>query len=554
MGRTRKKTKDTVMSGSVIDGPWPQREQTTEARQEELFERKSKATKVKSESANWTRMPLSDRKRVAENLGDLVVELARNEGIQPKQMLRKVWEKTGWQEERWPKRLRYVRLPEDADKKSDEFAGTFADFLALAEAVGHFTKAGGLSEDDNCAAATLRILQGTSRDPDPQRSQAVDFDAARAVAELAHAFISKLEAAVPALPTYFERLAKHQLFHLPHSEDTWKARFLASISDEDKRIFQVWDREDNEEDRVWPVDLDTTHFVSEFTGHQPAGGGPSNTVPPSYVYDGMSLWGDSNANGIAGLLPRIHLGDILTRGLAFKHKASWHDPVVDEDGSVFEPCANDAIHGASSRPLRIYLIVAPVLLDGRASLSLGLIEESWPLTQCRLSDSYITLPTPYHLWPAEPQSELRRWGPIASAPRGLSESGAIELIPGEGSKKRLGMQGVPGIEQLSDELANNARNFEELTPEFLATEYVDVRPAVAIKAGFTPYPANSLASALVSNLLYVSGPQNALEMMIADATSRVDILDCQFRAWMDEFDAAKSQFVKNTNRANLEEK
>jgi hypothetical protein len=91
-----------------------------------------------------------------------------------------------------------------------------------------------VSGEDLEAEATLRLLMGTSYDPDPFKSAKIDFDAARAVAELSEAFIKQVESAVPGLKTYFERLAKYQLVHKPWPEQVYRERFQASLDQFEK--------------------------------------------------------------------------------------------------------------------------------------------------------------------------------------------------------------------------------------------------------------------------------------------------------------------------------
>lgn len=146
---------------------------------------------------------------------------------------------------------------------------------------------------------------------------------------------------------------------------------------------------------------------------------------------------------------------------------------------------------------------------------------------------------------ADLNPKTERWGPFDThhitpidAPTDV-----ICLIQSDRAKKVLGLGDTPGSHQLSDELLYKAKTTEDLTEEFLSTVITMVLPSIKMGHGFTPFSANSLASALFSNLLYVKGEESALNLMIVDARSRVETLDRQFQAWMRDFQTAKSEFI-----------
>jgi hypothetical protein len=169
-------------------------------------------------------------------------------------------------------------------------------------------------------------------------------------------------------------------------------------------------------------------------------------------------------------------------------------------------------------------------------LQLGLISENWPLSVCEFDESS-------NLFLSLQSNGAQRWGPLESFPIGAVTDHQVSLIPGVSASRELGLQGVPGIGQVKDEMHNAINTFDDITPELLAKQYLEIVPAIETGTGFTPFEANTLAAALFSNLLYVKGPDNALSMMIADATQRVQTLDLQFNEWMQEFASAKSAFV-----------
>ena len=516
------------MSAEIHAFPQTHRHSTlSPERREAQDARTAQANKIRDDVRQWQRMPKSDCRRIAQNLGDMISELARDLVRREGDVLREVFG-----EDRLAKRLRYARLPSDGDKKTDEFGSTFADYLALAETVARMRPKGALSTDDQNAEALLRLLEGTSRDPDPHRTARIDYDAARAVASLADAFIRQLEEAVPGLKTYFERLAKYQLFHLPFDDETEKQRFISTLS---ASVYTRYEFANWRPDYYWPIDLDTSRFVAQFTGDQPVADGPANTMPPTYVYDGMSLVGDADANGISGLFPRIILGDIHTHGLACKSKAVWYEPVQDHAGAR-DATPWDPVCSAEAVPSRIHMIVAPVATADGMQLQLGLISENWPLSVCEFDESS-------NLFLSLQSNGAQRWGPLESFPIGAVTDHQVSLIPGVSASRELGLQGVPGIGQVKDEMHNAINTFDDITPELLAKQYLEIVPAIETGTGFTPFEANTLAAALFSNLLYVKGPYNALSMMIADATQRVQTLDLQFNEWMQEFASAKSAFV-----------
>lgn len=532
------------MTGTVIPGPWSRNPRLGRSRNPRVAEALRQLEDLK-------RIHRDDRMRVASNLGQLVCDLARDHAVPADKMLKQVWSVFDPKRDRWAKRLRYVRLPEDADHKSDELAGSWSDFKDLTRAIAGLRRPDGLSREDHENDVIMRCLEGTRHDPDPQRSQAIDMDAARSVGDLAGAFIARLEQAVPGLRRYFEQLARYQLFHPRHDEETLRERFLATVPAMVASDYPVWDPQD---DYTGPLDLDTSRFQAVFTGDALPGHGPTDTMPEGFLRDGMWIGGgDADNNAMLGLLPRIHLGDIHVYGLAAKPAALWDEPVTDHLGKTSPATANDVIKAAAARPLRIHLVIAPVLADGAVTLSLGLIGEAWPLSQVVWDEESIGRFLVHPDWSKWPEEGEVRWGPVASLPDGLEPTRTLDLIPGQSANRLLGLQGEHGVEQSREGLDPQVSGFDQLTPELLEQRLIEVRPAIAVGVGFTPHPANTLAAALISNMLYVRGPENVLEMMAQDARERVERLEHHLEVWMQAFQAARSDFVAGVDDITSEE-
>jgi hypothetical protein len=550
------------MTDNIIKGPWvpprpnPRLSADQRRRQDE---RNSKASAVQDEISQWQRIPEIDRLKIAQNLGDQIVELGRELGIGEQEALKHVWEKYN-RPDRWAKRLRYVRMPSDEGKKSDELAGTFADYQGLADVVAASRPPGALNLDDHKAEARLKLLSGTSRDPDPHRGAKIDFDAARAIGSLAEAFVRQVEEAVPGLKEYFERLAKYQLFHRRWSEQIYRDRFWATMSEREKNSFQNWRGDDWE----CPYDVDTSTFVADFTGDTPVGSGPANTVPPSYLYDGFDLGGDGNNFGVVGMLPRITLGEIGSYGVAML-STNVQQEFTEKLGDECDPYG--FVRLIQGDQTRIYLILVPVLVNGRLVISLGCTGEEWPFSVFKVEDGIGRLyvpPTKLYYDNKEIPRSLNEtgtgwselgWGPVQLAQPDTEDIwGSIDLIPGRKANTTLALQGTPGADQAAaDSILNNNYTIEDLTPEVLNQHFLEVSPKIKLGDGFTPYNANSLAAALFSNLIYVKGEESVLSMMIADARSRVETLDRQFQVWMQDFQTAKSDFVVGTSQKQTSE-
>jgi hypothetical protein len=534
---------------NVVRGPWPQSEAhegNTLSKRDQNEKRYAKAHQVWSELKDHARLPLADRKRMAQNLGDLISELASDLGVAPKVALRQVWEKCGL-DHSWAKRLRYVRFADDGNKKTDEYVSSAREFANLAKMALKLKPHNNVSGEDLEAETTLRLLMGTSYDPDPFKSAKIDFDAARAVAELSEAFIKQVESAVPGLKTYFERLAKYQLGHKPWPEQVYRERFLNSMRPLQKHEYRNWVRSPDE--RIYPADVDTSVFYGPFSGPSlPAGLG--NTFSQDYVFDGFDLWGDGRVNALSGLFPRIHLGDILGYHVVSLLPAMWETPVIDEAGTERKRTCDEVWNLAPSHPQRVYLIIAPTKQAEGIKLQLGLLVEGWPFSGLlKGEDGRDYLPA--NALPGSP--EALGFGPTEPcAHSGPAWEKIVNLIPGTSSASILGLEGVSDIasavDDFRDPLDRPAPDFEDLTPEFFAKEFLDVWPAIENGEGFNPHPANTLASALFSNLLYVKGEGSVLNMMIADAKSRVETLEAQFQGWMAEFEEAKLEFVNGPDK------
>jgi hypothetical protein len=534
---------------NVVRGPWPQsdaQERNSSFKRDQNEKRYAKAHQVWSELKDQARLPLADRKLMARNLGDLITELAADLGIAQKVALRQVWDICG-PEHNWAKRLRYVRFAEDAEKKTDEYASSVREFANLARMALKLKPHNTVAGEDLEAEATLRLLMGTSYDPDPFKSAKIDFEAARAVAELAEAFIQQVENAVPGLKTYFERLAKYQLGHKPWPEQVYRERFLNSMRPLQKHEYRNWVRLPDES--VYPADVDTSVFYGPFSGASlPSGLG--NTFSQDFVFDGFDLWGDGRVNALSGLFPRIHLGDILGYHVVSLLPDLWETPVIDETGMERKRTCDEVWNLAPSHPRRLYLIIAPTKQAAGIKLQLGLLEEDWPCSGLlKGKDGHDYLPA--NAMPGSP--EALGFGPTEPcAHSDLAWEKIVNLIPGAGSASILGLEGVSDIasavDDFRDPLDRPAPDFDDLTPEFFAKRFLEVWPAIQNGEGFNPHPANTLASALFSNLLYVKGEGSVLNMMIADAKSRVDTLEGQFQGWMAEFEEAKLEFVNSPNK------
>jgi hypothetical protein len=536
------------MTDTIIKGPWvPRRPDTplTPDQRRRQDDRNKKAASTRDDVRNWKRMLWADKLKVAQNLGDLIVELGRDLGLSEARALERVWEAYG-RPDRWNKKLRYVRMPSDYGKKSDEIVSTFIDFLSLGEVVAGLQTKGALTDEERKNEALLRLLQGTSRDPDPHQSAKIDFDAARAVADLADAFVRQVEEAVPGLKEYFVRLAKYQLFHRRWPEDVYRERFWASMPSWHKSIHNTWNPSGDDEE--WPVDVDTSEFVAEFTGNQPPGHGPADTMPETFLYDDMPVVGDSDHRGVVGLLPRILLGTIGGFGLALLKKSHWPIESLSEDRGDSVPHPIDVVRTIDLAPHQIFLTIQPILGTDGIKLEAGVLAEQYPFKSYErdeLGQDYLVART-YGEAKMNPTTE--RWGPFVAnqftaIPMWDMPTDVICLIQSESAKRVLGLGDTQGSEQLADELLYKPQKLEDLTQEFLSTTIATVSPSIKIGHGFTPFKANSLAAALFSNLLYVKGEESALNMMIADARSRVETLDNQFRLWMRDFQTAKSDFV-----------
>jgi hypothetical protein len=417
----------------------------------------------------------------------------------------------------------------------------------LAEVVTSLQTDGALTNDERKAEALLRLLQGTSRDPDPHRSAKIDFDAARAVANLAEAFVRQVEEAVPGLEEYFVRLAKYQLFHRRWPEDVYRERFWASMPSWHKSIHNTWNPSGDDEE--WPVDVDTSEFVAEFTGNQPAGYGPADTMTETFMYDDMWVgYGDSDHRGVVGLLPRILLGTIGGYGLALLERSHWPIESTAEDSSDGFPFPFGVVRTIDFAPHQIFLTIQPTLGSDGIKLKAGVLAEHYPFKSYErdeLGQDYLVART-YGEGNMNPTTE--RWGPFVANqftanPMGDIPTDVICLIQSDRAKRVLGLGDTQGSEQLADELLDKPETLEDLTQEFLSTTITTVSPSIKMGHGFTPFSANSLAAALFSNLLYVKGEESALNMMIADARSRVETLDNQFQVWMRDFQTARSDFV-----------
>lgn len=534
---------------NVVRGPWPQsdaQERNSSFKLDQNKKRYAKAHQVWSELKDQARLPLADRKRMARNLGDLISELASDLGIAPKVALRQVWDICGL-EHSWAKRLRYVRFAEDAEKKTDEYASSAREFANLAKVALKLKPHNTVSGEDLEAEATLRLLMGTTYDPDPFKSAKIDFDAARAVAELAEAFIQQVENAVPGLKTYFERLAKYQLAHKPWPEQVCRERFLNSMTQLQQIEYRNWSRVPDE--CVYPVDVDTSVFYGPFSGVSlPMG--LANTFSQDYVFDGFDLWGDSRVNGLSGLFPKIHLGDIGGYHRVSLLSDLWETPVIGEDGAERKRTCDEVWNLAPSHPRRLYLIIAPTKQAEGIKLQLGLLEEDWPFSGLLKGEDgrdYLPILAPL----GSPQS--LGFGPTEScAYSGPAWEKIVNLIPGASSASILGLEGVADSasawDDLRDPFDRPAPDFDDLTPEFFAKRFLEIWPAIQNGEGFNPHPANTLASALFSNLLYVKGEGSVLNLMIADAKSRVETLEAQFQGWMAEFEAAKFEFVNGPDK------
>lgn len=537
---------------NVVRGPWPQsdaQERNSSFKRDQNEKRYAKAHQVWSELKDQARLPLADRKRMARNLGDLISELASDLGIAPKVALRQVWDICGL-EHSWAKRLRYVRFAEDAEKKTDEYASSAREFANLAKVALKLKPHNTVSGEDLEAEATLRLLMGTTYDPDPFKSAKIDFDAARAVAELTEAFIQQVESAVPSLKTYFERLAKFQLFHRPWPEQVYRERFQASLGQFEQGYFNHWCG-----DKLWliPVDVDTSKFFAEpesapSSAHNidQEAGFLGHPIPNGFLFDGFPIGDELGYTAVPGLLPHVHIGDI--HGFQF---ASGPDNATfaaeSDDELYFGPQVLEA------HPQRVHLVLAPSKVGATVFIRIGLLVEAWPFSNLQFADDgagYLRPRQPDVLVSELATGDILNPTPVTSVVDHLPWASIDRLmfLPGAEAQNVIGAQGVSNPEESIYEIRSTAMRDSQDWSTLIETKVTSVIPAIAIGQGFTPYPANTLASALFSNLLYVKGEGSVLNMMIADAKSRVETLEAQFQGWMAEFEAAKFEFVNGPDK------
>ncbi len=535
---------------NVVRGPWPQsdaQERNSSFERDKNEKRYAKAHQVWSELKDQARLPLADRKQMARNLGDLISELALDLGIAPKVALRQVWDQCGL-EHSWAKRLRYVRFEEDAEKKTDEYASSAREFANLAKVALKLKPHNIVSGEDMEAEAILRLLARTSYDPDPFKNAKIDFDAARAVAELGEAFIQQVESAVPGLKTYFERLAKFQLFHRPWPEQVYRERFQASLAQFEQSYFNHWCG-----DKLWliPVDVDTSKFFGEFESAPSSAHNMDqeadflgHPIPNRFLFDGFPIADELGHTAVPGLLPRVHIGDI--HGFQFGRGT---------DNATFAPQSDDEFYPRpqvlESHPQRVHLVLAPTKVGSTLSIRIGLVVEAWPFSNLRFADDgagylgheqpdvSVSEPTPGDALNPIPVTSVVNHLPWASIDR-------LMFLPGSEAQNVIGVQGVNNPEESIHEIRSTAMRDGQDWSTLIETKVTSVIPAIAIGQGFTPYPANTLAAALFSNLLYVKGEGSVLIKMIADAKSRVETLEGQFQEWMTEFHAAKHDFIKGS--------
>lgn len=530
----------------IVEGPWPKRQERR------LAKGRDAAAKLKEMS----RLPLADRKRMAENLGDMIAALSEGSGASSKIVMRQVFENSG-SAHNWAKRLRFVRFSSDIEKKSDEFSSSFADFLKLAKEALRLRSSTSITEEQLENEATLRLLAGTSSDPDPFHNAKIDFDAARALGSLADAFVQQVEQAVPSLKTYFERVAKYQLFHKPWPEEVYKERFINPIQDPGSGLYDNWSAQLF---GFIPCDVDTSKFfraersepdpfepfVSQYSllfrqvpSEEPYEPIHGNSLPVGMLTDGFCIIGGSGENhaAVPGLLPKIYLGDIYpVKG----NRSNWQGAL---------------------RPTRVYVALAPTMAEGKLRIKLAVISEAWPYDspEYTFEDGRVYIGSSGHdTWIGD-QNELvatKEWvereGPIPIETLDLPEYSVetVDFIPGVKANITLGLQSDMPV---SLRHANNSAEVDSENASDKARYFAGIGFAIEAGTGFTPFHATSLAAAFVSNLLYVKDERSVLNMMIADAKSRVETLERQFQEWMADFQAVRSEFVDGGANKNGEE-
>jgi hypothetical protein len=534
----------------IVEGPWPKRQERRHARGMDAV------AKLKGLS----RLPLADRKRMARNLGEIIAALSSDLGVPPKVAMRQVFDNSG-SGNNLAKRLKFVRFPSDAEKKSDEFSSSFADFLKLAKEALRLKPGNSMTDRQLEGEASLHLLAGTSKDPDPTNNSKFDFDAMREIGELADAFVQQVEHAVPGLKTYFERVAKYQLYHKPWPEEVYKKRFTNPVQDLPFDVYQYWSAELF---GFIPVDVDTSKFfigkwsqpdpfspfvpwwsldhrqVPSDESYEPIRG---NSLPLEMLTDGSWIAGGPGVNYacIPGLLPRIYLGDIY--------------PVARSEAGGVE----------FLRPTRVYLTLAPTLAHGSLKVRLAVISEAWPYdnTEYTFEDGRVYTGTSGYLRYIDGGSRwVERKGPIPLESLDLPDYSVkkVDFVPGVNANQTLGLQGHPDalsiwhqVKLASSLQPKSAPHYEAARTLFEKDDrFTAVGVAIEQRAGFTPFPATSLAAALISNLFYVKDEKSVLNMMIVDARSRVETLERQFQEWMADFQAVKSQFMDDAFGKNRE--
>ncbi len=526
----------------IVEGPWPKRQERRHAKGMDA------AAKLKGMS----RLPLADRKRMAENLGEIIAALSSDLGVAPKIAMRQVFDNSG-SGNNLAKRLKFVRLSSDAGKKSDELSSSFADFLKLAKEALRLKPGNSMTDQQLEAEASLRLLAGTSRDPDPTNNSKFDFDAMREIGELADAFVQQVEHAVPGLKTYFERVAKYQLYHKPWPEEVYRERFVNPVQDLPFKVYQYWSAQLF---GFIPVDVDTTKFfraersepdpfdpffpwwsldfrqVPTEESYDPIGG---NSLPVEMLTDGfrIALGSGLNYAAVPGLLPKIYLGDIYPiEGLRYY--------------------SQDFL-----RPTRVYVVLAPTMAGGKLGIKLAVISEAWPYddTEYTFEDGRVYIGTSGYRGYLDGGSYWsERKGPIPVESLDLPEYSVdtVDFIPGLTANKTLGLQRQTDMSASLQPANNSAEDDSESELRNAKVGYTGIGFAIEPGTEFTPFPATSLAAALVSNLLFIKDERSVLSMMIADAKSRVETLESQFQEWMAEFHAVKSEFIGRGSNKNAD--
>lgn len=502
-----------------------------------------KAADLRSISRGLT---VEDRKAFVRNLGDLVEARARDCQMSRSEALEIIWQQFDPKKERWSKRLRYVRFPDEEAKGGTELAASGMDFVELARAISACLPVPTVTAENDQAEALTRLMRGTAFDPFPETSFSIDFDAVRDLGELLDAALGQIAGVVPELREYFRRIEMHGLTH-PEAEGPF-------VHDREARPMQPFDH------FQWIVD--------EFDAPQGRDVSWNLTVSPATMHEGF--WFEDGA-GLDALLPRVVLGRItyamrcgsvseeeLKRNLDRSGQLS-NDEIIrslTEDAALLDvlTATPEQIlpnHGdLRLLTYEVQLVLVPTSDAASHGLRVGLIVRMpWESFADSDDEPFIGETMSYEglRMLHDDAGGSRRFVldrpslQMADSPLPLPIGVVFDslfLVPGSAAEHVLGLRHTAPIHEVGMQTIPHGISIE---PNFDAPDRV------------TPQAATSLGGMLIRNLLFADNAEKITTRLIEDARTRASRLETRYRSWMGDYGSARSAFLKSVKAESDDE-